>query len=186
MRYLGGNLDGVLRDYAIFESEALVKNPEALTHEHACLVPCAGVTAWTSLAQDDHKKVSDIKKALMEGTGGVSLFCLLICLAADITPIITSSSDDKLFALKQLASPGKEIHAINYRRTPDWAEEVLKITDRQGVDVLVNNAGATTMNQSFKALKQFGTISLVGVLGGTPDVTPDVTTQILLKGAHVQ
>jgi NADPH:quinone reductase-like Zn-dependent oxidoreductase len=81
IRALGGDFDGVLRDYAIFESEALVKNPEFLTHEEASLIPCAGVTAWTSLAQDDWKKAGKIKTALMEGTGGVSLFSLLICLA---------------------------------------------------------------------------------------------------------
>jgi NADPH:quinone reductase-like Zn-dependent oxidoreductase len=186
IRALGGDFDGVLRDYAIFESEALVKNPEFLTHEEASLIPCAGVTAWTSLAQDDWKKAGKIKTALMEGTGGVSLFALLICLAADITPIITSSSDDKLAGLQKLASPGKEILTINYRKTPDWAEEALNLTNGQGVDALVNNVGATTMEQSFKALKRFGTISLVGFLGGSPKEMPDVTMQILTKSAHVQ
>jgi threonine dehydrogenase-like Zn-dependent dehydrogenase len=42
------------------------------------------------------------------------------------------------------------------------------------------------MDQSFKALKRFGTISLVGFLGGSPKEMPDVTMQILTKGAHVQ
>jgi NADPH:quinone reductase-like Zn-dependent oxidoreductase len=186
MRALGGDFDGVLRDYAVFESEALVKNPEYLTHEEASLIACAGVTAWTSLAQDDWKKADKVKTALMEGTGGVSLFALLICLAKNITPIITSSSDEKLAGLQKLAPAGKEILTINYRKTPDWAEEALKLTDGQGVDALVNNVGASSMDQNFKALKRFGTISLVGFLGGTPDKMPDVTMQILTKSAHVQ
>jgi NADPH:quinone reductase-like Zn-dependent oxidoreductase len=185
MRALGGDFDGVLRDYAVFESEALVKNPEYLSHEEASLIACAGVTAWTSLAQDDWKKADKVKTALMEGTGGVSLFALLICLGANITPIITSSSDDKLAGLQKLASD-KDILTINYRNTPDWAEEALKLTNGQGVDALVNNVGASTMDQSFKALKRFGTISLVGFLGGSPKEMPDVTMQILTKSAHVQ
>jgi NADPH:quinone reductase-like Zn-dependent oxidoreductase len=160
MRALGGNFDGVLRDYAIFESEAL--------------------------AQDDWKKAEKVKTALMEGTGGVSLFALLICLAKNIIPIITSSSDEKLAGLQKLAPAGKEVLTINYRKTPDWAEEALKLTDGQGVDALVNNVGASSMDQNFKALKRFGTISLVGFLGGTPDKMPDVTMGILLKSAHVQ
>lgn len=186
MRALGGNFDGVLRDFAVFESEALVKNPAYLTHEEASLIPCAGVTAWTSLAQDDWKKADKVKTALMEGTGGVSLFALLICLAKGITPIITSSSDDKLSGLQKLASPGKEVLTVNYRKTPDWAEEALKLTNGQGVDAIINNVGASSMDQNFKALKRFGTISLVGFLGGTPDKMPDVTMQILTKSAHVQ
>ncbi|KAI4727365.1 alcohol dehydrogenase [Aureobasidium sp. EXF-10728] len=185
MKALGGDFDGVLRDYAIFESEALIKNPDYLSHEEASTIPCAGVTAWTSLAQDDWKKAGKIKTALMEGTGGVSIFALLICLAADITPIITSSSDKKLAGLQKLAPPGKEILTINYRNTPDWAEEALKLTN-DGVDVLVNNVGATTMEQSFKALKRFGTISLVGFLGGSPERMPDVAMETLKKSAHLQ
>jgi NADPH:quinone reductase-like Zn-dependent oxidoreductase len=183
---LGGDVDGVLRDYAIFESEALVKSPEGLTHEEVSTIPCAGVTAWTAMAQDDWKKAANVKTALMEGTGGVSLFALLICLAAGITPIITSSSDDKLAGLQRLASPGKEVLTINYRKTPDWAEEALNLTQGKGVDVLINNVGATTMKQSFKALKRFGIISLVGFLGGAPEKMPDLTMQIMMKSAHVQ
>lgn len=186
MRALGGDFDGVLRDYAVFESDALVKNPEYLTPEEASLIPCAGVTAWTSLAQDDWKKADKVKTALMEGTGGVSLFALLICLAKGITAIITSSSDDKLAGLQKLAHADQKVLTINYRKTPDWAEEALKLTNGQGVDALVNNVGATTMDQSFKALKRFGTISLVGFLGGNPDKMPDVTMGILMKSAHVQ
>lgn len=186
MRGLGGNFDGVLRDYAIFESEALVKNSGYLTHEEASLIPCAGVTAWTSLAQEGWEKAEKVKTALMEGTGGVSLFALLICLAKNITPIITSSSDDKLAGLQKLAGPGQKVLTINYRKTPDWAEEALKLTNGQGVDALVNNVGASSMDQNFKALKRFGTISLVGFLGGTPEKMPDVTMQILTKSAHVQ
>ncbi|KAI5195543.1 alcohol dehydrogenase [Aureobasidium subglaciale] len=185
MRALGGDLEGVLRDYAIFESDALVKNPDSLSYEEAATIPCAGVTAWTSLAQDDWKKAENIKTALMEGTGGVSLFALLICLGAGITPIITSSSDNKLVGLQKLAGD-KTIHTINYRNTPDWAEEVLKLTDGKGVDVIVNNVGASSIEQNFAALKRFGTISLVGFLGGAPDNMPDVTMAILQKSAHVQ
>ncbi|KAI5270632.1 alcohol dehydrogenase [Aureobasidium subglaciale] len=184
-RALGGDFEGVLRDYAVYESDALVKNPDYLSYEEASCIPCAGVTAWTSLAQDDWKKASNIKTALMEGTGGVSLFALLICLGAGITPIITSSSDDKLAGLQKLAGD-KKIHTINYLNIPNWAEEALKLTDGNGVDVIVNNVGASSIEQNFAALKRFGTISLVGFLGGTPEKMPDVTMAILQKSAHVQ
>ncbi|KAG2164395.1 hypothetical protein VTO58DRAFT_102917 [Aureobasidium pullulans] len=186
MRALGGDFDGVLRDYAVYESDALVKNPDHLSYEEASTIACAGTTAWTSLAQDDPKKAANIKTALMQGTGGVSLFSLLLCLPLGITPIMTSSSDEKLAGLQKLAKDGQKIHSINYRNTPDWAEEALKLTDGKGVDVLVNNVGTSSMDQSFKALKRFGTISLVGFLGGTPDKMPDVTMAILMKSAHVQ
>ena len=186
MRALGGDFEGVLRDYAVFESDALVKNPAFLSHEEASIIPCAGTTAWTSLVQDDWKKAKLVKTALMEGTGGVSLFSLLICLGAGITPIITSSSDEKLDGLKKFAKEGKDIQTINYRKNPDWAEEALKLTNGEGVDVIVNNVGTSSFDQNIKALKRFGVISLVGFLGGTPEQMPDVVMEVLKKSARLQ
>ncbi|KAG9679052.1 alcohol dehydrogenase, partial [Aureobasidium melanogenum] len=186
MRALGGDVEGVLRDYAVFESNALVKNPAFLSYEEASTIPCAGTTAWTSLAQDDWKKAKSVKTALMEGTGGVSVFSLLICSGAGITPIITSSSDEKLGELKKFAKEGEHILTINYRKNPDWAEEALRLTNGEGVDVIVNNVGTSSFEQNIKALKQFGVISLVGFLGGTPEQMPDVIMEVLKKSARLQ
>lgn len=183
---LGGDLDGVLRDYAVFESDGLVKNPDYLTYEESSTIPIAGVTAWTSLVQNDDRKANNIKTALLQGTGGVSLLGLLICLGAGIKPIITSSSDEKLTNLKRLAKDGQKILTINYRNTPSWGEEAAKLTDGEGVDVIIDNVGAPAMNENFKALKMYGTISCVGFLGGTPEQQPDVILPVLLKGAHLQ
>jgi hypothetical protein len=57
---------------------------------------------------------------------------VLVCLAAGIKPIITSSSDAKLAKLKKL-SPC--VHGINYN-TSDVKAEVLKLTDGKGVDFI--------------------------------------------------
>jgi D-arabinose 1-dehydrogenase-like Zn-dependent alcohol dehydrogenase len=46
-------------------------------------------------------------KSVGPGTGGVSMFALLICLAAGIRPIITSSSDKKLDIARSLGQPGE-------------------------------------------------------------------------------
>lgn len=46
---LGGDADGVLAEYAVFRDEVLVKIPDYMSYEEASTIPCAGVTAWTSL-----------------------------------------------------------------------------------------------------------------------------------------
>src|ERR1041384_4659544 len=43
---LGGDLDGVLREYAVFDEQGLKKIPEHLSFEEEAALPCAGVTAW--------------------------------------------------------------------------------------------------------------------------------------------
>jgi NADPH:quinone reductase-like Zn-dependent oxidoreductase len=125
----------------------------------------------------------------MQGTGGVSMFALMICIAAGIRPIITSSSDKKLKEIQELGSEGNPVVGINYSTLEDWDEEAKRLTDGLGVDVVVNSIGVTAMVKSTNALvKRGGTISLVGFLGGVPDQNkmPDCVTPIMIKTAKLQ
>lgn len=183
---LGGDVDGVLREYAVFDAEILTKVPEHLSHEEAATIACAGVTAWTAL---DMGKSLKVESALMQGAGGVSMFALILCVAAGIKPIITSSSDDKLKEIKKLGSHENPVVGINYSTHPDWDVEARRLTDGLGVDVVVNNVGVTAMEKSINVLvRRGGTISLVGFLGGMPDQSemPDCVIPLMKKTAKTQ
>ncbi|KAK6004846.1 hypothetical protein QM012_007625 [Aureobasidium pullulans] len=181
IRAFGGDVDGVLREYAIFDQCDITKIPAYLSSEEASTIPCAGVTAWTAL---DFDKKRQGASALVQGTGGVSIFATLLCVAAGMAAIITSSSDDKLKKCKEL---GQGVQGINYRTDPDWDEGAKKLTHGKGVDVVINNVGITSMEQCFNALARYGTISLVGFLGGIEQTQmPDCFTPVLMKAARVQ
>lgn len=60
--------------------------------------------------------------------------------------IITSSSDEKLARARELGAD----ETINYRKTPEWADEVLKLTNGQGVDLAVDVTGPATLNLTTK------------------------------------
>lgn len=47
--WLAADEDAVLADYVVFEQEKLRRLPEYLDWMQACIVPCAGVTAWTAM-----------------------------------------------------------------------------------------------------------------------------------------
>lgn len=57
-------------------------------------------------------------------------------------------------------------HLINYKTTPEWADEVLNMTGGLGADVVVETGGPGTIAQSVKAVAEGGIISAVGVLTG--------------------
>ncbi len=99
---------------------------------------------------------------LVQGTGGVSIFALQFGLLAGARVIATSSSDEKLARVRALGAR----ETVNYVRTPDWAERVLELTDGTGVDHVVEVGGLGTMEQSFKATRPGGRVSLIGVLTG--------------------
>jgi NADPH:quinone reductase-like Zn-dependent oxidoreductase len=119
----------------------------------------------------------------------VSMFALVICIAAGVKPIMTSSSDEKLGEVKRLGSQKNPVFGINYATHPDWDVEAKKLTDGLGVDVVVNNVGYSAMEKSINVLvRRLGTISLVGFLGGMPDQKdmPDCVIPLMKKSGRMQ
>ncbi|KAH9924506.1 chaperonin 10-like protein [Fomitopsis serialis] len=121
---LGGPIDGVLTEYKILPAHSLVRIPDGWSYIEASTLPCAAVTAYNALLGANPLKGGDI--VLVLGTGGVSIFGLQIAVASGATVIATSSSDNKLAVAKKLGAK----HVVNYKKTPDWEKEVLRIVSR--------------------------------------------------------
>ncbi|KAI1809564.1 NAD(P)-binding protein [Poronia punctata] len=181
---LGGDFAGVLREYAVYEEKHLVPLPKYLNWEEAATIACAGVTAWSAL--NGLKSGSKPRSALLQGTGGVSMFALLICLAAGVKPIITSSSDKKLQDIRK--DLGDEIGTINYKKVTDQAAEVSRLTDGKGVDYVINNTGPASIPQDISFLRQRGgQVSLVGFLEGfSGDWQPGAIMALMSKNATLK
>ena len=158
--YLGGPLDGVMRELMVLDQEALVPVPDHLSDLQAATLPCAGVTAWRAIVEAGGVKAGD--RVLVQGTGGVSLFALQFAKAQGAQVIATSSSDEKLARLKDLGADA----LINYRDKPDWGRLAAELSDG-GVDLVVEVGGAQTIAQSLRALRANGTIALVGNVTGS-------------------
>lgn len=175
--------------------------------QQAATIPCAGVTAWTALdglkaaaprsallqgsfcyKVDDDMDVRKVTNQIIHiGTGGVSLFALLICLAAGIQPIITSSSDKKLEDIRNQLGPDV-VRTINYRTVSDQAAEVQRLTNGKGVDFVVNNTGPASIPQDISFLRQRGgLVSLVGFLEGFGgDWQPSAMMALMSKFAKLK
>lgn len=158
---LGGDVtDGVLTDKIIVPSSTPVKIPDSLSFDVAATLPCAAVTVWAGLVE--RAKLSAGDTILIQGTGGVALFALQIAVAKGVRVIITSSSDEKLERAKAMGAA----HGINYKKTPAWDEEVLKITDKNGVSHVLELGGPDTYQRSLNSLAGGGKIIQIGVLTG--------------------
>jgi len=80
---LGGSLDGVLREYGVFQEQGLVPLPRGLTFEEGATqptLPCAALTAWNAL--NGLKGLKPGKCVLVQGTGGVSVFALQVSITS--------------------------------------------------------------------------------------------------------
>lgn len=174
---LGGDIDGVLREYGAFDENGLVCIPKDFSYEEAATLPCAAVTAYNALFCSAGLKSDDT--VLLQGTGGVSIFGLQFASHFGAKTIITSSSDEKLERAKELGAD----ELINYKNTPDWDAKVLELTEKRGVDHVVEVGGAGTLQKSVNAVKMGGHIAVIGVLAGKGEFNP---ATILMKSVRLQ
>ncbi len=175
---LGGPLDGTLAEMMVVSGDSVVKAPQHLTDEEAATLPCAGVTAWTALVTEGDISAGDV--VLVLGTGGVALFALQIARLHGARVIITSSSDEKLARARELGAA----EGINYVKDPRWGETVGELTAGRGVDHVVELGGASTLEQSLRAVRVGGRISLIGVLSGVK--TSLLLTSVLMSAVRLQ
>jgi NADPH:quinone reductase-like Zn-dependent oxidoreductase len=172
-----GELDGVLREYGAFDEKGLVKVPGHLSFEEAATLPCAAVTAWNALVVSGAMKAGDTVLTL--GTGGVSVFALQFAKMHGARVIVTSSSDKKLGKAKDLGAD----ETINYKETPDWDKRVLTLTNRIGVDHVVEVGGGGTLSKSLNSVRLGGHVAVIGVLAGAGEFNP---ISVLMKSVRMQ
>ncbi len=179
---LGGPVQGMLAEEVVLAADGVVRIPSHLSFEEAATLPCAAVTAWNALFEIARLRPGETVLTL--GTGGVSIFALQFAKAAGLSVIATSSSDAKARRARELGAA----HTINYRSTPDWDAEVLKLTGGAGVDAVMEVGGAGTLPRSLNAVRPGGIVALIGVLdqpGGAISPLPLIGKAITLAGTYV-
>jgi NADPH:quinone reductase-like Zn-dependent oxidoreductase len=178
---LGGPLDGTLQEMMLLPENGIVPAPAHMSHDEASTLPCAGVTAWSALAVQGLLEPGDT--VLTIGTGGVSIFALQIAKAMGMRVIVTSRSAAKLERALGLGAD----HVIDTTATPDWGKSARALT-ADGVDHVIEVGGVGTLEQSIRAVRPGGQISLIGVLAGSEkplNLTPVLMQNIRIQGVFV-
>ena len=174
---MGGAIDGMLTELAVLEEDGAVLLPAGLSFEQGATLPCAAVTAWHALVEIGQLKAGDT--VLVQGSGGVSIFALQFARMFGARVIATSSSAAKAERLKAMGAEA----VIDYKATPDWDQEALKLTGGRGADLIVEVGGAGTLPRSFLAARLGGRIAVIGLLTGPSQVDP---MPILRRNLRVQ
>ena len=161
----GGVADGMLSELVVLPADALTTIPDHLSFAEASTLPCAALTAWNALVTRGNLRAGDT--VLVLGSGGVSVFAMQIALAFGATVIATTSSANKVARLEGLGAR----HVIDARARPDWDTAVFELTNKRGVDHIVEVGGVGSLERSIKAVAHAGHIALIGVLAGAQPPT---------------
>jgi NADPH:quinone reductase-like Zn-dependent oxidoreductase len=125
------------------------------------------LTAWRMVVTRARVQAGEL--VLVWGIGGgVSLTAMRIAKLLGARTIVTSSSDAKLQEARRL---GADV-TLNHR-TQNVAQEVRALTNRRGVDVVVENVGEATWDQSLRCLRRGGRLVTCGATTG-PNVSLDL------------
>lgn len=150
------------------------KVPDNLDIKQASAIPVPFGTADDCLFE--YGKLQSGQTVLVQaGAGAVGLASIQLAKRAGATVIATASSDERLERLKEFGLD----HGINYT-TQDLVAEVKRLTDNQGVNLVVDPVGGSTLQKSILAMGYRGHVSLVGQAGRDP-AKVDVSTMMGLN-----
>ena len=96
------------------------------------------------------------------GSSGIGVAAVQLAKALGARVIVTAGSDEKCAACVALGAD----HAINYR-TQDFVAEVQRITEKRGVDVVLDMVAGDYVAREVECLAVDGRIAVIAVQGGT-------------------
>ena len=176
---LGEHRDGTFAQAVVVPETNLRPIPDDLSFEEAAAFPLVFLTAWRMVVTK--ARVQPDESVLILGIGGgVALAALQIAKHVGARVFVTSSSQEKLERAKTM---GADV-LINHKET-DFSKEAWGITQKRGVDVVIENVGAATWAGSIRALAKGGRLVTCGATSGPKpdeDIRRIFTKQITIYG----
>jgi len=155
-----GPLVGTQAEYCRVQEAQAVPKPGNVTWEEAAALPLCLATSWRMLVTRARIRLGDT--VLVWGAaGGLGVYAIQIALLAGAVPIAVVGSARKE---ELVTSLGAE-HVIN-RSHQNVADEVARLTEKAGVDVVFEHTGQATWAESVRVCRWGGTIVVCGATSG--------------------
>jgi NADPH:quinone reductase-like Zn-dependent oxidoreductase len=179
---LGNGVDGGDCELIAAPAANVIPIPESLDFNQAASVPLVFVTAWHMLV--GRAGIRPGQTVLVLGaSSGVGIAAIQIAKLFQCRVITTAGDEAKLAKGRELGAD----YAINHYKQK-ISEEVRKITNKEGVDIVIEHVGAATWDESVKSLKNGGTLVTCGATTG-PIVGIDLrhlfARQLTLLGSYM-
>lgn len=158
---LGEHHPGLASEYALVPARNMLHLPDHVEFGEAAAAGLVFVTAWHSLITRGALRAGESVLVVGSG-GGVNSASIQIARLAGARVFAIGSDAERCEMASQLGA-----HAtVNRSESPGWAKEIQTLTERQGVDVVVDNVGAETLSDSMRAARISGRILIVGGTSG--------------------
>jgi NADPH2:quinone reductase len=150
-------------EYCTASGAQVMPLPDYVSFEEGAAFPIQTLTAYHML-YTSHQTTPGQTVLVHSAAGGVGIVAVQIAKAAGARVIGTVSNNSKFDLVKQYGAD----EVINYE-SQDFAEEALKLTNKRGVDLILDAVGKPTLEKGLRCLAPFGHLILYGRAGGIPD-----------------
>ncbi len=157
---LGETVRGTYAEYVAVPANNVLLIPDGFEPRKAAAAALVFHTAWHSLIVRGELRPGETV-LVVGASGGVNSASIQIAKLAGATVYVVGSGAQKLELAKSLGAD----YLIDRSQDPEWSRAIYTLTDKRGVDVIIDNVG-TTFPASFRAAARGGRILTVGNSGG--------------------
>ncbi len=146
--------------------------PKGLSDVQAASLPETFFTVWSNVF--DRARLQPGETLLIQGgSSGIGVTAIQLAKAMGSTVIVTAGSDEKCAACLALGAD----HAINYK-TNDFQAEVKRLTNGQGVNVILDMVAGSYVAKEIECLSEDGRLVIIAVQGG---VKSEINAGLVLR-----
>ena len=157
---LGESRDGAYAEFVVVPAHIVLPIPDSMSFEQAAAAPLVFLTAWSMMISKGNIRPGE--DVLILGAGaGVGTAAIQIAKMVGCRVFVTASSDEKLQRAKELGAD----FLINYS-TDEFDKKIRDLTNRRGVDVVVDYVGAETWVRSLRSARRGGRVLTCGATTG--------------------
>lgn len=157
---LGETVRGTNAEYLNVPATNVLPLPDGFDYHAAAAASLVFLTAWHSLITRANLRPGE-SVLIVGASGGVNTASIQIAKLVGATVYVVGAGREKLALAESL---GADV-LVDRTKEEDWSKALFKLTNRRGVDVIVDNVG-TTYPLSFRAARKGGRILTVGNTGG--------------------
>ncbi len=179
---LGNGVDGGNCELIAVPRVNVIPIPDSLGLIEAASVPLVFLTAWHMLVGRAQLKAGQTVLVLGAGSG-VGSAAIQICKMLSAEVITTAGDERKLARARELGAD----HTVDHYKQK-IGEEVRRITNKRGVDIVFEHVGQATWKESLKSLKHGGTLVTCGATTGYQgdlDLRFLFSRQLTLQGSYM-
>ena len=152
---------GGYAEQAVIDYRMAMPMPDDWTFEQAAAVPEVFFTASDNIFTQGGLSAGETI-LIHAGGSGVGTAGVQISHHAGAKVFVTAGTSEKIESCKALGA----IEGINYKES-DFVAEILRLTDEQGVDVVVDFIGASYLERNLSVLKTKGRLLQLGLISGS-------------------